>query len=393
MAESLRGIKEFADRSGGWNLVTSPPALRSAGEENLHLSALKSWRGEGVIACLTTRHEERFALRLPFPVVNLSGWQPPQPGGLPRVNADHEQMGRLAAEHFMSIGLHHFAYYGMQDPWYSRQRETGFQTRLKEAGKSCWVYNQKRDDAEPKSWLQRHAPLQHWLKKLPKPVGVFAVQDYRARVIVEFCERLHLKIPDDVAILGVDNDLMTCDYCVPSLSSISRNPCACGVAAAHMLDDLMQGRRRVQTTVMIPPIGVIQRRSTDRLYDDDPLIRRVSDYLAMHLDEGDSVATIAHALKVSRRLLELRFRERLGLSPHAYLHQRRIAQAKILLLNRKYDSVRGLAETCGFKSVRVFRDAFRALTGTTPADYAHAVQATLLHEPITAGTRLARRGL
>ena len=393
MAESLRGIKDFSDRIGGWNLVTSPPALRSAGEENLHLSALKSWRGEGVIACLTTRHEERFAQRLPFPVVNLSGWQPPQPGGLPRVNADHEQMGRLAAEHFMSIGLRHFAYYGMQGPWYSRQREAGFQTRLEDAGKSCWIYNQKRDDAETKSWLQRHAPLQQWLKKLPKPVGVFAVQDYRARVIVEFCERLHLKIPDDVAILGVDNDLMTCDFCVPSMSSISRNPFACGVAAGQLLDDLMQGRRRVQTAVMIPPIGVIQRRSTDRLYDDDPLIRRVSDYLASHLAEGGTITTIAQALKVSRRLLELRFRERLGLSPHAYLQQRRVTQAKILLLNRRHDFVHVLAEQCGFKSVRGFRDTFRTLTGSTPADYAHAVQGTTLHEPITVGTRQARRGL
>lgn len=207
-------------------------------------------------------------------------------------------------------------------------------------------------------------------------------------------ERLHLKMPDDVAILGVDNDLMTCDYCVPSLSSISRNPFACGVAAGHLLNDLMQGQRLGQTTVMIPPIGVIQRRSTDRLYEDDPLIRRVSDYLAAHLTEGVTVAVIAQALKVSRRLLELRFRERLGLSPHAYLQQRRIAQAKILLLNRRCDSMRVLSEQCGFKSVRVFRDAFRTLTGATPADYTHAVSGTFTHETFNRdATRPVRRGL
>jgi LacI family transcriptional regulator len=247
MAECLRGIKSHADRLGGWQLVTSPPSLRSAGEEDVHLPALKTWRGDGVIACLTTRAEERMASRLPMPIVNLSAWQPPGTE-ISRVNADSLRIGCLAAEHLLALGLRHFAYYGIEGPWYSEVREQGFASRLQKAGLSCAVFRQpKRPGASP-SWRARHLKLAHWLSALPKPVGIFAVQDYRARVVMELCERLGLAIPDDVAVLGVDNDPTTCEYCRPTLSSVSRDPFACGVAAANVLDRLMRGLPLRNTT-------------------------------------------------------------------------------------------------------------------------------------------------
>ena len=366
MAECLRGIKSHADSLGGWQLVTSPPSLRSAGEEDVHLPALKTWRGDGVIACLTTRNEERMALRLPMPVVNLSAWQSPGTG-IPRINADNDRIGRLAAEHLLSLGLTHFAYYGIEGPWYSEMREEGFVARLRESGFPCAVFRQPKDQLSAVSWHKRHIRLLHWLSALPKPMGVFAVHDYRARVVMELCERLGLSIPEEIAVLGVDNDPTTCDYCTPSLSSVSRDPFAYGVATAKVLNRLMKGLPTPMDT-LVPPAGVVQRRSTDCFYDDDPAIRRVIDYASAHLDEPFSVQKMAKRLNMSRRLIELKFHARLGLSPLDYLRHRRVNQAKALLLDRSaFLSLGEVAAKSGFVCLRTFRETFRAETGYTPA--------------------------
>lgn len=365
MAECLRGIKHHADSLGGWQLVTSPPSLRSAGEEDIHLPALRTWQGDGVIACLSTQAEERIASRLPMPVVNVSAWQPAG-RGVPRVNVDNDRIGRLAAEHLLSIGLRHFAYYGIEGPWYSEIRERGFLARLRESGFACDVFHQPKDQLSAASWHKRHIRLQRWLSALPKPVGVFAVHDYRARVVIELCERLGLSIPDEVAVLGVDNDPTTCDYCTPSLSSISRDPFAYGVATARLLDRLMRGLPAQD--ILVPPAGVIERRSTDRFFDDDPVVRRVVEYVSLHFDKPFNVLAMARRLNVSRRLIELKFHQRLGITPLDYLRYRRVNRAKALLLDRSTClSLSEIAARSGFLSIRTFRETFREETGYTPA--------------------------
>lgn len=368
MAECLRGVKAFADRSGGWNLVTSPPSLSSAGEEGVHLPALRRWRGDGLIVCLTTQAEERAAARLARPVVNLSGWLPPG-RGVPRVNADHRAIGRVAAEHLLALGLRHFAYYGIEGPWFSAERERGFAGRLAEAGRACSAFRQRPRERSG-GWPARHARLARWLRALPKPVGLLAVHDYRARVVMELCAQLGLSIPGEVAVLGVDNDEATCDYCVPSLSSVSRDPFRCGEEAARLLGALMAGAAPPPGDTLVRPAGVVQRRSTDRLFDGDPLVRQVVAYASAHEEEAFTVAELAKALKVSRRLIELRFRERLGLAPHGYLLRRRVSRAKALLLDGSAcRSLGEVAAVSGFGSLRAFRAAFCSETGVTPAAY------------------------
>lgn len=369
MAECLRGIKHYADSVGGWQLVTSPPSLRSAGEEDIHLPALRAWRGDGVVACLASAAEVRLAARLPMPVVNLSGWQPPGKG-VPRVNADHRAIGRVAAEHLLSLGMRHFAYYGMEGPWFSAERERGFVTRLAEAGHACEVFRQQLDEGAHRDWQTRHARLSRWLAALPRPVGLLAVHDYRARVILELCARQGLAVPGDIAVLGVDNDPITCDYCVPTLSSVSRDPFACGQMAAELLDRLMQGQPMPHDDTFVAPAGIVARASTNFFHDSDPIIRRVASHAARHVATPFTVAALARSLNLSRRTLELKFRDQLGVTPLAYLRRCRVNRAKTLLIApdgpRTLDQI---ARTCGFRSLRVFRDAFRAETGMLPTAF------------------------
>jgi len=302
-----------------------------------------------------------------MPVVNLSAWRPPGKG-VPRVNADNERIGRLAAEHLLAIGLRRFAYYGIDGPWYSKVREKGFVARLRESGLSCAVFRQPKDQLSALSWHRDHTRLLHWLSALPKPIGLFAVHDYRARVVTELCERLELAVPDDVAVLGVDNDRTTCDYSTPTLSSVSRDPFAYGVATARLLDRLMRGLPAPAHDTLVPPAGVVQRRSTDRFYDDAPVVRRVIDYAVGHSGEVFSVLEMAKRLKISQRLIELKFRTRLGTSPLNYLQHRRVNQAKGLLLDRSvFRSLGEVAAKSGFACLRTFRETFRSETGYAPA--------------------------
>jgi LacI family transcriptional regulator len=366
MAECLRGIEHYACKAGGWQIVSSPPSLRSAGEQDVYLPQYKTWRGDGVIANLTSLKEVRIAAKMPMPVVNLSGWTPPGQGP-PRVNADHVAIGRLAAEHLLSLGLRHFAYYGMEGPWYCRRREHGFLTRLAQAGFSCAVHRHEPGGKTPR---RQYTQLTSWLSSLPKPVGILAVQDYRARIIIEFCARLGLAIPDDVAVLGVDNDPITCEYCVPSLSSVSRDPFACGVAAAALLDQLMKGLPPPAHDVLVAPEGVVQRRSTDRFYDDDPVVHRVAEYAAAHAGNTFSVSDMAGDLHMSRRLIELRFRARLGMTPLDYIHYKRVNRAKALLLDASRSwSLGEIASATGFGCTRALHRTFRELSGYTPTVY------------------------
>lgn len=369
MAETLRGIKGYADQHGGWTIVTSPPSLQTTGEEIIHIPSLRKWKGDGVITVLTSRREEELASKLPIPVVNLSGWYAPTLKSIPRVNADHQAMGRLAADHFIAAGINHLGYYGFQQVWFSQERAVGLQQRAQEMKCSYSEFLHPMSH-QVVSWQQQKRRVLTWLKHLPKPVGILCVHDYRARVILELCEELGLNVPGDVSVLGIDNDQMTCDYCTPSLSSISRDPFACGEAAAELLHHLMQKKHPARKVILVPPNGVIQRQSTSRLYDADPLIRQVIAYVQQHIGQPFSVMSIAQSLNLSRRTLETRFQARLGITPHAYILNQRISQAKALLLQKEtYRTLSEIAYACGFSSIKTFRMAFKSLAQMTPAHY------------------------
>ena len=369
MAETLRGIKSTADRQGGWTIMTSPPSLQTTGEETIHIPALRKWKGDGVITVLTSRREESLASKLSIPVVNLSGWYPPTPKSIPRVNADYRAMGRLAADHFMATGLKHLAYYGFKHVWFSQERSEGLQQRATEMKCSFTEFLHPMSH-QVVSWQQQKKQLLTWLTRLPKPVGVLCVHDYRARVILECCEELGLRVPDAVSVLGIDNDQIACDYCTPSLSSISRDPFACGAAAAKLLHHLLLNRSPKTNFILVPPGGVIQRQSTSRLYDDDPVIKQVIAYVLKNRACPFSVMSLAQSLNLSRRTLETRFQTRLGITPHDYILTQRINHAKMLLLQtEKYRTLSEVAYACGFSSVKTFRRAFKTLTKITPAHY------------------------
>ena len=247
MARFLQGVADYAARQGGWNISTSPPTLSGAEEFAMNIHSLRGWSGDGVIAAVRNQQEARVARRIGVPVVNLAGTS--EKTGLPRVMVDHRSIGRIAAEHLLERGFRRLAYCGTEGLYYSRQRMLGFMEEAKRAGVPCEVLEMRHVIDSRASWQQRHHPLDRWLEKLRHPVGLLAIHDYRARVVMDECRRLGLDVPHDVAVMGVDNDTTVCEFCQPTLSSVSRNARRVGYEGPRFWIASWRARRRPKTTL------------------------------------------------------------------------------------------------------------------------------------------------
>jgi len=372
MALFARGVAEYADRHGGWNLTTSPPTITGSDEFALGIANLRGWPGDGVIAAVGDRAEAATARRLGVPVVNLAATS--QNVDLPRVMVDHYAMGKLAAEHLLDRGLRRLAYCGVAGRWYSQLRCDGFVRQARQVGVPCSVFESPPEVNRRHNWQRRLAPLIDWLGKLQPPVGLLAVHDYRARIVVDECRRLGLRIPHDVAVVGLDNDPTICEFCQPTLTSVSRNAWRVGYEAAALLDRLMSGRAPEPYDTLIPPDGVVARQSTDTIAIDDPYVADAVHYIHDHLNKVFGVKQLVEASRVSRRELETRFKRMLACTPYDYLCRSRIEHARQLLSNAGAIKLQSVAMACGFSSVERMRLVFLRHTGQTPLDFRRAAR-------------------
>jgi LacI family transcriptional regulator len=357
----LRGISDFANECRRWVLQINPemfvPGLRD----------LRGWPGDGVIAFLRTKGEVAAAKELGMPVVNLAGLI--RHTGLPRVMVDHRAMGRLAAEHLLGCRLRRFAYCGEREMWYSQLRKEGFLSRLAQEGFDCSVFEWVTRFGRRNPWYQWMKPTEEWLRTLQPPVGLFAVRDYAGTVLIDACLRLGLRVPEDVAVIGVDNDLVTCEFCATPLSSVARSNREVGYQAAALLDRLMAGQAWPGEDILVPPEGVVQRRSTDVVVVEDPRIAAVVHYIHEHLNEPFSLDLLCEGQSLSRRSLDLGFKKYLGCAPREYICRIRVERSKRLLAAAERPKLQQIARACGFTGERNFRTVFQRLTGMTPSAY------------------------
>jgi LacI family transcriptional regulator len=283
--------------------------------------------------------------------------------------SDHYGMGRLAAEHLLDRGLRRLAYFGIKGLWYSQQRHLGFADRAEKAGVPCEVFEVPWNAHDHRTWQNRMVPLIRWLRKLRPPVGLLAVQDYRARAVVDECQRLGLDVPHDVAVMGIDNDSTVCEFCRPTLTSVSRNPWQLGQAAAALLDRLMEGQTPPSDEILVPPEGVVARQSTDTVAVENVHVAAAAHFIHDHLHECFGVESVVRATAISRRQLEVHFRRVLGCTLYDYICRQRCQRAKQLLTAKDRVKFRLLAKACGFSSIEHMRLVFTRLTGITPQQY------------------------
>jgi len=361
LERTLHGIHEYATEHGGWSLVISPEA------HFLPVSSLQGWDGDGVIAMINTPDDARIARSLGVPVVNISGAL--EDAGLPRVRVDYRAAGQLAAEHLLDGGFRRFAYYGLQGFWYARLFGEGFAERVGEYGAKCVVHESPPSIGAAKPWQQGQAELEAWLSTLQTPVGLAASHDNRARMVIDACHRLQLQVPEDVAVIGLNNDTLTCEYCNPPLSSVARNAQQVGYQVAALLDRLIQGEQPPPRDILIEPVGVVRRASTNVLAVEDPQLAKAVRFIQENVGQPFGVQAVLEHSNVSRRWLEYAFQKWLRRTPHAFICETRVAHAQKLLASSDELSYSEIARACGFSSNKRLNVVFRRITGVAPREF------------------------
>jgi LacI family transcriptional regulator len=357
----VRGISDYAREKGNWVLHANPEMF------NLTLRELTSWPGDGLIATLRTPADVAAAKALKMPVINLAGAL--RHSGVPRVMVDQTAMGRLAADHLIACGLSRFAYFGERETWYSQQRKEGFLQRLAEDGYDASVLDLSTRFGRRNPWYKWMESIEQWLKSLAPPVGLLAVYDYAGAMLIDACLRLGRRVPEDIAVVGIGNDTITCEFCEVPLTSIARSNREVGYRAAALLDRLIAGDKPPKADVVIPPEGVVRRRSTEVLVVEDRYVQAAVEYIREHAAERMCVESLCQQLSISHRLLDLRFQKHLGCPPREYLCRTRVERARQLLAASEGMKLQNVAKMCGFTGVRHLRAAFKRVTGLTPADY------------------------
>jgi LacI family transcriptional regulator len=286
---------------------------------------------------------------------------------LPRVSTDDVAVGRLAAAHLLSLGLPHFAFYGRRSDYFSLLREQGFKQAIGAAGLSFHVFiNGALGPAHEARTGEE--PLEGWVRRLPKPIGIVASTDSRALDLLAVCRKLEIDVPGSVAVLGVDNDDVFCELANPPLSSIALSTQRIGYEAARMLDRLMAGETPAQRQLLIPPAGVVPRRSSDLPAILDPDVAAAVRYISLHVQDDLQVADVLREVSVSRRSLEQRFLKALGRTPAAEIRRAQVEVAKQMLTQTDEPMAR-VALAAGFSNAKQLGSTFQHETGETPIAY------------------------
>jgi LacI family transcriptional regulator len=363
--EVLLGIRAYAGHDKRWLFHNAPPI------QNV-LPALREWNPHGIIAHLDDAKVARAVLKLRKPVVDtgcvLAGLD------VPTVDVDHTAVARLAADYFIARGYRHFGYFGSRGAHYSQMRLASFCEAIGKAGfevQACHVeYLPRLPDQT--SWKGVNVQVRHWLRKLPKPVAVLADHDVAARDLANMCQLIGLRVPNDVAILGVDDDELECQLAYTPISSVAIPAQRIGFEAARLLDRVLSGGRVPKEPVYLPPVRVVTRHSTSMFAVDEPIVAAALHHIRNHLAEPLRVGAIAAALAVRRRALEQRFRALLGRSVLDEIHRARVEQAKTLLSTTDIPVSR-VSEQSGFSTPQRMATVFRQLTGQAPGEYRRQV--------------------
>lgn len=354
----LRGIADYARHHGPWAFYWEPGGLEKAWPQLQNLDA------DGIILRDVEKVESILARGLPAVVV---GHSQSEIHGLANVVTDSEAIGAMAAEHLLSRGFRLFGYCGLEGfPW-STLRGQSYSQYLAARGFTTHFYPRP----SPQDLSDGQGERQHmaqWLKSLPKPIGLMACNDDRGEQVIEACKTAGLQVPDEVAIIGADNDDLVCDLSDPPLSSIAINFERAGYESAQVLDQLMRKRKVKEKNIIVPATHVVTRRSTDLVAVNDPQLAAALRFIRDHACEGISVPNVARAAGLSRRVLEKRFRKLLRRSALSEIRRVHVDQICRMLVETN-QSIAQIAQALGYHGTEHVARYFRSEKQMTPLAY------------------------
>lgn len=327
---------------------------------------LTSGRWDGILSRPTDHAMARIFRRMKVPVVDLNDLH--EDLALPWVGSDHAAIGRMGAQHLRERGLLNFAFCGFANELWSRQRYEGFCSVVSRKNVPVPLYETSWRGPDMPRWDEDIVQIVNWLATLPKPVAIMTCNDVRGLHVLDACNRAGLLVPEEVAVVGVDDEEIMCELCSPPLSSVAPNPEGIGYTAAELLDALMSGNSPSRLRISVDPVRVFARQSTDTMTVSDWAVARATRFMREQALHGCRVSDVLQKVNMSRATLEKRFRKHLNRSPKQEIRRIKIERIKQLLVETNFTLER-IAELSGFTHPEYMSVFFKRETGRTPGGY------------------------
>lgn len=338
----------------------------------LRLAGIENWQGDGIIADFDDPAVAAALTRCRVPVVAVGGSYADEaeyPQGVPYVATDNFKLIKLARDHLIDVGLHRFAMFSLpkakENRW-AQERETAFRSLMAADKMEAEIF--RGCETSVSAWEESVEGQIAWLRSLPKPVGIIAVTDARARQLLQACIIAGIAVPEQVALIGIDNDPLVRMLTRIPLSSVIQGAQEMGRTAAHLLDQMLHGMRLPNTRILMPPAGINVFASSQHQPVRHPHVARARHFIRQYACQGIKTHQVADYVGVSRSSLEAYFRQELGCSVHDVILQFKLDAAKAGLESRER-SIADVALGCGFTSTQYMHLVFKRELGCTPRAY------------------------
>ncbi|WP_339941219.1 DNA-binding transcriptional regulator [Novipirellula rosea] len=362
----LSGVKRYAAEQASWSMFVELRDLESQPP-----SWLRNWDGDGILTRSGNPAIQRAVTQVGVPTVELRSSRLAK--RFPFVGVDNHAVGEMVASHFLELGFEHFGIYRLDTEQFFIDRRNSFVAHLDAAGFKCEEFHQSGATEKPNQWERQQARLCQWIQQLPKPAAILACTDQLGCWLLDACRRADVRVPEQIAVVGVENDETLTTISTPTLSSVQLDGHRIGYQAARLLDRMMKGGKPRTTPLLIPPIGVITRQSSDIVATSDPLLAAAIRFIRQHACEGIRIANVLDAVPLSRSQLERGCRELLQRSPNQEMNRIRIQAAKELLRDTEL-SIQRVAARTGFTTQQYFVQLFKKHCGMTATAYRRSVR-------------------
>lgn len=361
----LKGIVQYSKEHQPWILCKMPLSYRALHRLEGVLEWAKRWKADGIIGqfynsdCVNLFKENG--------IVAIAQDFKSRFAEIPNITGAHRLAGKMGADYFIRKGFKNFAFYGFKNIVWSRERFEGFKDELARYGMDDNLYEYQNENFR-ESWYYQSNPLIRWLEALPKPAAVMACDDNNALHITEVCRQLKIKIPEEISLLGVDNDESICTLSDPPLSSLDQTVESGGYEAAGLMDKLISDPDAPYEDIVVYPTHVVARQSTDIYATNDKYVAVVLKHIHQHPDKKLSINEMTGLVPLSRRLLEERFKQVTGLPMYRYIMNFRVDKFAKELLETDRPIVEIAAEHDSLDYKNIAR-AFKQVKGCTPSEF------------------------
>ena len=358
--EVLGGVKRFIAAHGPWSTFLELRALDSAPP-----AWLRDWDGDGILTRTFTQEMADLISRTGLPAVELRATN--LKGDRPFVGMDNASIGRSVAEHFFERGYRQFAAYSLRTERFFIERVQNFVRSVESYGCRCFELPETLSDSAA-DWEKSQDTLINWLSLLPKPVGIFAANDQLGVRLLDACQRAGVAVPEEVAVVGAENEETLCSFATPALTSVRFDGQTVGYKAAELLERLMSGKSVKLRETLIPPKGIIVRASSDELVINDRLVANAVRLIREDANKGLNVDNLCQRLNVSRSTLDRRMKAALNRSPKEEISRIRFREVERLLIETDL-TMETIAELTGFTHSHYLQAAFKQIYGETPGGF------------------------